>query len=540
MRSPIQVAPRCRSRCNLGVTNGGPRFFDHERVAVMERARFLVGSAAAIALAVACGDQGDPAAPASRNLVPEEPPASIDAGTNDASDAGDAAPPRDELASGVRLVPRPAMLAGVTSDGFVVFVEQDGEQRATAKVIALDGGAETTIATSTGAGKDDLRYAIQGKVAFVWSDRADRASTLTMWSQATGVVTVGPNVRPGRAAATADGQHVLYVRDVTDAGAKVVAGPSDGGATTTLATLSVEDDCWRGVDLATAGARLVARYCPAPSKAFTLTTFDPATKATTDLGADVTSAAYGASRLVWSERSGALRSAEADGTGAATLASADTAEYALAGDRSIVVYRTKGGALVSTTPDGGAPKSLVEGALQLGAVSRTGRALLFATTRSDAGATDVKALRLDDGGVATVVEAPRSCVNCLFDSFDDAETRVLVLDPIDADGVGPVKIADLVTGAEIATVGTRVITAASYGDAGPDAARFVFLDSTPDPTLTNGAAFGITTRTLTKDGAPNVIAKGTENLVIEIARRQAVFSFAAGKNEGVWVAPLDP
>lgn len=514
----------------------------------MLRGGFLAGSALAVALAVGCGDQGDPARPTSSSL-PERDAGfhpvtdAGDGGDVDAGDAGDAAVPREEIATGTRIVTHPAILGGVTSDGFVLFIDLDADKHTTAKIVPLAGGAETTLVASTGSGKDDLRYAIAGKVVFVWSDRGSRVATLTMWSEASGVVKIGPNVRPGRAAATSDGKTVLYVRDVTDAGASVVAGPIDG-AKTTIGTLNAaDDDCWRNVDLSLVGAgaeqRLVARYCPDATKAFSLRTFDPATKATSAIGSNVTSAAYGGARLVWAEGGGTLKSAAPDGTALVILGS-DAAEYALAPNQAIVAYRTKSGAIATVAPDGGPAKTVANDAVALGAVSPHARALLFATAMTDAGATDVQALNLEDGGKSTIVAKPTSCPNCLFDSFSDDETRVLVIDPLAKDGTGPVRIADLFSGATIATTtGRPIVTAAAYGDAGATQ-RFVFLDSTPDPSLGNGASFGITTRGLAKAADAKVIAKGVENVEVEIAKNLAVFSFAGtGDKAGVWVAPLE-
>lgn len=48
------------------------------------------------------------------------------------------------------------------------------------------GGEPTTIATSAGTGKQDIRFEVWGDTVLAWTDRGNRTSTLTVWSAASG------------------------------------------------------------------------------------------------------------------------------------------------------------------------------------------------------------------------------------------------------------------------------------------------------------------------------------------------------------------
>ena len=73
--------------------------------------------------------------------------------------------------------------------------------------------------------------------------------------------------------------------------------------------------------------------------------------------------------------------------------------------------------------------------------------------------------------------------------------------------------------------------------------RVVFIDSTPcDPTSQANGAYlrpHLAQPRHAADDGVQVVARGTENVEIEIARGEAVFSLLGhGRNAGVWVAPL--
>jgi len=95
-------------------------------------------------------------------------------------DAGpvDAGIPR--LAPGTRLLDHAAVVGGITSDGYVVYCGTDAMGHSVAKVMPIDGGDSVTIASSTGTGKADIRFDIEGSVVFVWDDRGNRVATLTV------------------------------------------------------------------------------------------------------------------------------------------------------------------------------------------------------------------------------------------------------------------------------------------------------------------------------------------------------------------------
>jgi hypothetical protein len=501
---------------------------------VLTRGRVVAGMAIAAAIAVACGNSGDPAKPVNSITTLIDAGVIVDA-SDDASDASDAGV-REELTTGRHLVAHPAFLEGITTDGYVVF--SDTETVETAKVISIDGGDEITIAKTTTGGKSDLRYVIDGKIVFVWSDRGDRMANLTMWSAATGPVALGSDVRPGRAAASADGTYILYVRDVTDASANIVTTTIDGGSKNTVGVLNAADqDCWRDVDLARANDRLVARYCPAGATTPIIRSADPTTGTTVDFGGGATSATYG-SRVVWTSADSRVLSTIPDGGGTVALAT-EVIEYQIARDESRIAIHDDAGTLVSGQLDGGNMQVFAKDLVGLGGISPHGDEILYAN-KLGFGQSNVLGARTDDGGITTYLGDATSCAGCLYDNFSRDGSKILVINPYTfVGGKGPVAIIDRATAKVIATANGSYFQAASYGDAGPETEHFVFLTHTQDDSLTNGEYYGVVSRGLgTKDDS-TTIALGTENVVIEVARQAAIFSFAGtGDRAGIWVSPL--
>src|SRR5262245_56800355 len=173
---------------------------------------------------------------------------------------------------------------------------------------------------------------------------------------ASGAITVGPGVRPGRGAANVDGTHVAFMRDVNDDTANIVAGPI-AGPYALIGSMNARDDtCWRNADVASAGGttspHLFANFCAVGATTFVLRDYAAADGGTSDLSTSTASVDYGRDRVVWSETNGALRSASADGSGAVNLA-AGVADHVLSRDQGSVVMRTSAGAIASVPADGG-------------------------------------------------------------------------------------------------------------------------------------------------------------------------------------------
>ncbi|HEY0189489.1 MAG TPA: hypothetical protein VGC42_00110, partial [Kofleriaceae bacterium] len=446
----------------------------------------------ALAGLAACGD----------NHPGERPDAGapIDAGGDAGGDAG---PGR--VATGRRLVDHAAVVGGLTSDGYVVYSELDASGHATAQVMPLAGGPATRIATSSGTGKSDLRFDVEGGVVFVWADRGNRVATLTVWSAATGVVPRGDNIRPGRAAATADGAMIAFERDITATTATLVGGPI-AGPDRVIATASAEDgDCWRDTNLASGGDRLFVRYCPPGATAFSLRSVG-AGGAIRELSAAAASASYSAARVIWREADGNL-AASSDGATVDRLATG-VAEVSLSHDQRSLAYRTDGGAIFTMPADHGAAATQVVAApeaTQLGPIAEDGQHVLYATQRETRGRdpvqpyTDVRVA--GPSGKQTLVAGTTSCPGCLYDSFSPDGRYALVLDPIDnsqeADGAGPIEVFDLADGRAAAGFGAGVYTAfALGGDATGLDARFLFVDAVRDPALSTGWRYGLQARAL--------------------------------------------
>ena len=488
----------------------------------------IVGCLAVVALS-ACGDN---------SLAPVDAP-------------GPDAPAPTRIATGRRLIDHAAVVGGITSDGFVVFSDVDPAGHSVAKVIPIDGGPETVIATSAGTGKADIRFEIRGSVVFAWTDRGNRVATLTILSQATGVMPRGGNTRPGRAAASADGRMIAYERDVTATTVNLVVGPT-GGPDAVVAAANAEDGtCWQNTDIASIGSaspRLLARYCPAGSTAFTLRSIAP-DGATQDLSLAAETAWFSATRAIWREAGGVLATTQ-DGVTAQKLATNAT-DFVVSRDQAKLAFLTPEGAIFGLPTDRNTtPQVLVPApeAQQLGALSPDGQTVLYASQTEDRGQntiapyTDVRAsIPLDAPRV--LIPGTTSCPSCLFDSFTPDGRYALVLDPIDntqtADGAGPIKVFSLADGKAITSFGSDIYTAIALGGTGL-ASRFLFVDAVRDPKLATGWVYGMTARPIDPAASPINIARGAENFALDRVHARGVVSFN-GDDEvaGLWVISLE-
>lgn len=482
------------------------------------------GRVAAVAALAACGSS------------PPPPP------------APDAAIP-SRVATGRRLVDHAAIVGGLTSDRYVVYSDVNADGHSVAKAMSLDGGLEAVIATSSGTGKSDLRFEIRGRVVFVWSDRGNRMSTLTVWSAATGPIPRGSGVRPGRAAASADGTAIAYEKDITTTTASLVAGPL-AGPDTVISTANAEDaTCWRDTDLASLGARLLVRYCPVGATAFTLRGLAPG-GAMTDLTLDAADARFGVDRIVWRETGGAL-AATTDGAAVTRLATGASA-FTATRDLAAAAFLTSDGAIQAVPTDGSqAARVLVPAgeARQLGALSPDGQTVLYATQIEDRGPghvapyTDVRA-SMPSGAPRTLAPGTTSCPGCLSDPFTPDGRIALVIDPIDntpaLDGAGTIRVLALADGAEVASFGSTIYNAYAIAGTGAGAeSRFVFAEAVKDESLVTGWIYGLTARALGSKAEATTLAAGAEDFVIDRASATAVVSFNGDDDiSGIWITPL--
>jgi len=532
---------------------GAPR--DPRDPAVRRRWRAAAALALAGALVDACGSSDD--APVGTNDAGTDGAADVSASdaSADATAEADAkgAAPDDRFATGRRLVPRTATLEGLTTDGFVAFSEPSASGGRAAKVIALDGTGETSITEGTGSDKAVLIQAL-GRDVFVWTNRGNRTATLTVWSKATGVLSKGTGIRPGRAAATPDGAFIGFIQNVTAASADIVVGPIDGSQATVIGTLNATDDtCWRNVDLGFVGAaapRFVSRYCPGTATAFVLRSTTPAGGGSVDLSTSATDATFGKEIVALREASGTLKTSAPDGTGAVVIASNATA-YALSRDESMVAYQTTDDAILASPARAASPRVVVPAgrAKRLGAIARDNQHLLYASVLGDAGPnaldtpTDVLLAALDGGAPVSLVATPTSCPDCLADSFTLDSSYALVIDPIDdsvdAGGSGPLRAFGLDAGAAM-TFGKSVWTTLALDGGGGAASRLLVVEIGRTPALETGYAYTLTTRALSPSDAPVVLARGAERVAVDATRTTTLYSIpGAGDVAGIWIAPLD-
>ena len=464
-------------------------------------------------------------------------------------DAGGVDAPPDagmipQAATGTQIVNHGAFVGGITSDGYVAYYDFDADGHSVAKVVSAAGGPEVVIATSTGTGKQDVRFEIAGKLVFAWTDRGNRVADLTVWSLATGAVSIGGGIRPGRAAATPDGASIIYETNITTTTVDVAGGLIAGTKTTLVTANSQDNDCWRDTDLVAAGDRLLVRFCPAGATNWSLRSFAGDGTGAVELSTTANTATYD-TRAVWLDGTGALRSALPDGTGAVDLATG-IAEVKLAADHATLAARSATGAILVMPIDGSAQPTtyVASGAMMLGNVSPDASTVLYATVLDSRPGespapvqpyTDVRAATAT--GSTTLVTAATSCPACLASSFTPDGKDALVLDPIDnsptAQGEGPMRVVSLATGQTDAMFGTVVYDAFPLAGS----TRMVFLDAMPDSSLFTGWAYGLSTR---DPIAGNVmqLSAGAENFAIDDAFTIEVTSFSTGDLAGLWVAPL--
>jgi hypothetical protein len=478
-----------------------------------------------VIVTAACGN--DVAAPASPDAPKPTPDAAV----------------LPEMAAGTQLVDHAAVVTGITADGYVAYYDYDSDGHGVAHVVPLAGGSATTIATSVGTGKQDVRFQISGDIVFAWTDRADMQATLTMWTSATGAISVGSAVRPGRAAATPDDQFVLIERIVTtDDTAAVAVGPLAGPWITTETANAADTDCWQDTDLVAIGDRLLARFCPAGATNWELHSYTGDGSDDVVLSGSANVAAYG-NRAVWIDGSNTLQSALGDGTEPVVLAT-DAAGFQISDDGSAVAALSTAGAIATTAIDGtgSATQLVAAGAMQLGAVSAQAVTVLYATMLDGSGTPApvqpyTNVLAATAAGSVTLEPATTSCPACLTESFTAGGSAVMLLDPIDnsptAQGEGVLRVVDLGSGATAATFGTVVYDAVPL----PSSTRFVFLSATPDPSLSTGWAYGLVTRDPVAGDATSY-AENAENFAFDPALGHVAVSFSSGPLTGIWVAPV--
>jgi hypothetical protein len=444
------------------------------------------------------------------------------------------------VAVGTQVVDHAAYVGGITVDGDVIFYDTNADGHTVAKAVPLAGGDVVTIATSAGTGKADVRFEIDGHVVFAWTDRGNRVANLTIWSRATGTIAIGPNVRPGRAAATSDGAYVLYERDVTANTVSVVGGPIAGTHALLATANSLDSSCWQNTDLAASGDRLVARYCPDPATAFTLATFAANGQVAT-LASDVPGAFYGANQIVWRDATGVLTAAAADGTAPQVLGS-DVAEFAISADESTAAYRTNAGAIATAPLAGGSATTLVaSGAMALGALSPDRQTVLYASAIDDRGTgfvqpyTDVQLVA--PSAAHALVPTPTSCAGCMASPFTPDGQYVLELDPIDnssaADAAGPLHVFRAATGESIGSFGSVVYNALAIGD------QLFAFDAARDATLDSGWSYGLTL--VSPDlSTQAIVARVADGFALDPAHMHVAVSFTdtGDRLAGIWVAPV--
>jgi hypothetical protein len=448
-----------------------------------------------------------------------------------------------EMAAGTQIVDTAAVVAGITSDGYVAYYDYDADGHGIAHVVPLAGGSATTIASSVGTGKQDVRFEISGDIVFAWTDRGDMAATMTMWTSATGPIAVGSGMRPGRAAATADNAFVLFESPFVGSGsANVLVGPLAGPWTAVATANSGVTDCWQDTDLVSIGTRLLARFCPGGATNWELHSYAGDGSDDVVLSGPANAATYG-SRAVWVDGSNTVHSALADGTEPALLAS-DAANFQVSDDGSAVAALSLTGAIATMAIDGtGSATTLVAGgAMELGAVSAQARTVLYATMLNGSGSPApvqpyTNVLAATASGTLTLEPAVTSCPACLTESFTSGGSAVMLLDPIDnsptAQGEGVLRVVDLGSGATDAMFGTVVYDAVPL----PGSGRFMFLSATPDDSLATGWAYGLITRDPIA-GDATTFAENAEDFAFDPALGNVAVSFSAGPLTGIWVAPV--
>ena len=516
--------------------------------------RLAIGAAVAVCCA-GCGSSvsGAPGAGAEAGADGR-----VEAGTTESGvEAGpsDSGQPPNALATGTRIVSREATFEGLTSDGYVVFSEPIADGGRVAEVVALDGGGQATIATGTSTDKT-LRIVTSGKVAFVWTDRGNRIATLTVWSKATGAVPIGMGIRPGRAAASADGTSIAYMNDVTTTTANVVVGPISASGATVVGVANASDpNCWRDVDMAfvgTAAQRFLSYYCPQSTTSFAVQSTAADGSGSAMLSTSAVAETFGSDIVVVLDGTGALSTSAPDGTSLVAIAS-NAATAQLSRDQTSLYFGTTNGGIGSSPVDASVPTQVVPagGAVQLGFVSANDQLVMFAGAAStpDGGSapptTDVRVASSapEAGAPSVLIASTTSCVNCLTDPFSPDSTQALAIDPVDTTtalaGSGPLRAFSLADGSAGVTFGTNVWDAIALSGGSGTGSRFLLVEIAQAPQLETGFSYDLYTRTLVANDMPTYVARAVENAGIDSARSFLVYSIpGSGNLAGVWVAPL--
>jgi len=482
----------------------------------------------------------------------------VEAGTESGLDAGsssDSGQPADAMATGTRIVSREATLEGLTSDGYVIFSEPIVDGGRVAEVVALDGGGQATIVEGTSIDKT-LRIVTSGKVAFVWTDRGNRIATLTVWSKATGAVPVGTGIRPGRAAASADGTSIGYMSDVTTTTANMVVSPIGASSAATVVGIAnaSNPNCWRDVDMAfvgTAGPRFLSFYCPQGTTSFAVQSTAADGSGSAMLSASAVAETFGSDVVVVLDASGVLATSAPDGTSRVVIAS-NAATEQLSRDQTALFFGTTAGGIESSPVDASVPNVVVPagGAVQLGFASPNDELVMFAgamnvpDSSANPPSTDVRVASSapDAGAPSVLVASPTSCVNCLSDPFSADSTQALAIDPVDTTtalaGSGPMRAFSLPDGAGV-TFGTHVWDAIALSSGTGTGSRFLFVEIGQAPQLETGFSYDLYTRTLEANDTAAYVARAAENAAIDSARTFIVYSIpGSGNLAGLWVAPL--
>jgi hypothetical protein len=204
--------------------------------------------------------------------------------TDSASDTSvikDAAPP--DVTPPVLLAAGSATLAGITSDGYVIYRTAAGVLSA---ILDQPGSTPMTISAQTG----NTSAAIRGKVIFAFSNvnYTTNVGDLTVWTAATGARVVGPAlINDDSLAANADGSSILYAANVNPVKEDIVLASSDLSSKQTLIPTAGRGSLTTcAPSFAFGGARVFVASCPVGSMSATLVRFDRGTGGAVDAGPD--------------------------------------------------------------------------------------------------------------------------------------------------------------------------------------------------------------------------------------------------------------
>lgn len=138
------------------------------------------------------------------NPPPDSGGGARDSGGNN-KDGGSTVPPGTLLKQG------DVSIQGVTSDGYVVYTLTAGN--ATSLEIVNVSTKQSTVLAQTFGQNDGV--VVDGKVVAFWTGVQNSVGSLSLWSAANGVKSVGPNSISGFFAASPDGTRVAYSTNVS-------------------------------------------------------------------------------------------------------------------------------------------------------------------------------------------------------------------------------------------------------------------------------------------------------------------------------------